>query len=121
MSSVRWLKEVTPEMLPSLYAGALGLVFPSLYEGFGFPPLEAMACGTPVICSSSASLPEVVGDAALLIDPRSPESLLDAMTRLQQDSALRDRLRSSGLRRVAQFSWKTLAEKTLSVYRQCLN
>ena len=121
MPSVRWLKEIEPNVLPSLYAGALGLVFPSLYEGFGFPPLEAMACGTPVICSTSASLPEVVGDAALLIDPRSLDSLLDAMITLQQDSALRDDLRSRGLKRAEQFSWKTLAEKTLSVYRQCLN
>jgi len=121
MPSIRWLKEVEPAMLPSLYAGALGLVFPSLYEGFGFPPLEAMACGTPVICSASASLPEVVGNAALLIDPRSTDSLLQAMLRLQQDSSLRRDLRSLGLQRAAQFSWKTLAEKTFSVYRQCLN
>ena len=107
MPSVRWLKEVEPEILPCLYAGALGLVFPSLYEGFGFPPLEAMACGTPVICSNAASLPEVVGNAALVIDPRSVDSLLDAMIKLQQDSALRDNLRLLGLKRAAQFSWKT--------------
>jgi alpha-1,3-rhamnosyl/mannosyltransferase len=119
--SVHWLHEVDPESLPALYGGALALVFPSLYEGFGFPPLEAMACGTPVICSQSASLPEVVGDAALFIDPTSVDSLLQAMTQLHQDSAMRQDLTAKGLVRATQFSWKTLAQKTFQVYRQCLN
>jgi glycosyltransferase involved in cell wall biosynthesis len=119
--SIRWLRDVPTEDLPALYSGALALVFPSLYEGFGFPPLEAMACGTCVITAGSASLPEVVGDAGLTIDPTNRDSLLEAMTRLLYSPDLQTDLRQRGLQRASLFSWDALAEKTMAVYRQCLN
>ncbi len=117
---IRWLGEVAPSLLPALYSQALAFVFPSLYEGFGIPPLEAMGCGTPVICSNRASLPEVVGEAAILIDPTKNDDLIDAMRQIAADSALRSRLTAAGLKRAAQFSWKATAAKTLAVYEDCL-
>jgi len=112
---VRWLPEVRREDLPLVYGGAMALVFPSLYEGFGLPPLEAMACGTPVICSNRASLPEVVGDAALLIDPLSLEDLQAAMVRVAGDAGLRQALREAGLARSRRFTWRRTAEQTWEV------
>lgn len=102
--------------LPAVYAGATAFVFPSLYEGFGLPPLEAMACGTPVICANASSLPEVVGDAALLIDPLDGASLQHALRHLSADTALQESLRAQGLARSATFSWRRAAQETLSVY-----
>lgn len=107
------------------YAAATIFVFPSLYEGFGMPPLEAMACGTPVIVSNSSSLPEVVGAtadapeqaAALIVPPTDAEALADAMLRLLSDEELRAELRTRGLMRARCFSWFTTAERTLAVYR----
>jgi glycosyltransferase involved in cell wall biosynthesis len=116
----RWLSEIEQAALPAVYAGALALVFPSLYEGFGLPPLEAMACGTPVICSLRASLPEVVGEAALFIDPLSVEEMSNAMARLWQSPEFARQLSEKGLQRAARFSWSATAEKTLQVYHQCL-
>ena len=101
--------------LPSLLSGALAFVFPSLYEGFGFPVLEAMACGTPVICSNVSSLPEVSGDAALQIDPLDLEALADAMYRVATDEALRMTLVERGLEQVQRFSWEQCASQVLQV------
>lgn len=115
---VRWLSEVDQKVLPALYAGAYALVFPSLYEGFGLPVLEAMACGTPVICSNRGSLPEVAGNAALLIDPLSPQEISEAMQRVLQEPGLTERLCQLGLEQSAKFSWKITAQKTLDVYHQ---
>ena len=112
---VRLLEYVPDEDLAGLYSGALALVFPSLFEGFGFPALEAMACGTPVICSNTSSLPEVTGDAALLVDPLDVGGLLAAMRRVQAEPALRSALRAQGLARVRQFSWERAAQETLAV------
>jgi glycosyltransferase involved in cell wall biosynthesis len=106
------------EPLEVLYNGAEVLVYPSLYEGFGLPPLEAMACGTPVIVSDSSSLPEVVGDAGLLVDPRDVDGLGDALEAVLSDAGLRRRLREAGLRRAAQFSWERTARETLAVYEK---
>jgi glycosyltransferase involved in cell wall biosynthesis len=97
--------------LRGLYAGAVALVFPSLYEGFGLPILEAMACGAPVAASDRSSLPEVCGDAALLFDPDDPASIEGAMDRLAADGGLRDELRRKGAERVRMYSWKSSAEK----------
>ncbi len=108
---------VDEETLARLYTGALALVYPSLYEGFGLPVLEAMACGAPVICSDAASLPEVAGDAAMLIDPGRVETLIDAMDRLMGDGAIRSDLREKGLKRAAEFSWEKTALETLDVFR----
>ena len=101
-----------------LYNCAWLFVFPSLYEGFGFPPLEAMACGTPVVCSNAASLPEVVGDAAVLFDPHDSDTLAHAIAEVKNNAPLRQELRQKGLQRAAQFSWRKTAEQTLAIYRR---
>jgi glycosyltransferase involved in cell wall biosynthesis len=112
---VRTLGHVTREELAGLYRRAAALVFPSLYEGFGQPPLEAMACGCPVACSNAASLPEVVGDAARLFDPRSAEAIVDAVEDvLASPEAWRER----GLRRAAAFSWDETARRHEAVYAE---
>ncbi len=101
--------------LPALLSGALAFVFPSLYEGFGMPVLEAMACATPVLTSTTTALPEVAGDAALLVDPTDTAALSAALLRLVADADLREQLRQRGLQRVRQFSWDTCAAQTLRV------
>jgi len=108
---------VNEETLACLYSNALALVFPSIYEGFGLPVIEAMACGCPVICSDAASLPEVAGDAAIYIDPTQREDLAAAMDRVVGDAALRENLTRKGLSRSAQFSWKRTAKQTLQVFK----
>jgi glycosyltransferase involved in cell wall biosynthesis len=95
-------------------------VFPSRYEGFGLPVLEAMACGCPVLSSNASSLPEVAGDAAILLDPMDVESFTREMVRVISDSDLRQDLRERGLARAAQFSWDWTARETIAVYRALL-
>jgi glycosyltransferase involved in cell wall biosynthesis len=102
---VHFMGVVPEEKLPSLYRGAEALVFASLYEGFGLPLLEAMACGTPVVAANTTALPEVAGDAALLVDPTSVEQIAGAMEQIVSDTSLRRRLREKGLAQAAQFSW----------------
>jgi glycosyltransferase involved in cell wall biosynthesis len=109
---------VPDDVLPALYSGADLFVFPSLYEGFGLPPLEAMACGTPVVCSNTASLPEVVGDAAVTVDPCDVEALAEAMYCVLTDVALSAELRAKGLERAEQFTWERTARETVAVYRE---
>ncbi|MBM3129723.1 MAG: glycosyltransferase family 4 protein [Chloroflexi bacterium] len=116
-SAVRFIHDIDDAELPALYAGAAVFVMPSLYEGFGLPPLEAMACGAPVICSHASSLPEVVGDAALMVNPCDAEEMTRAIARVLDDAALRDELRAKSLARAAQFSWERAARETLEVYR----
>lgn len=106
--------------LPGLYAGADFFVYPSLYEGFGLPVLEAMASGTPVITSNVSSLPEVAGTAALLIDPRSHEEISSAMLRLASDVELRNSMREQVRIQAARFSWERTADETWSVYKKVL-
>ena len=101
--------------LPALIAGARALVMPSLYEGFGFPVLEAMACGTPVVAANVSSLPEVAGDAAILVDPINTDQLAKAVLRVLCDENLRNELRTRGLERTHQFTWQQAAQQTLSV------
>ncbi len=115
--AVRFLPGVAEADLPALYSGAEVFVFPSRYEGFGLPVLEAMACGAPALASNTSSLPEVVGDAGLLVDP-TPEALAAGLERLLGDDTLRAELRTAGLCRAAQFSWRKTAEATLAVYEQ---
>lgn len=107
--------------LPILYSGALMFVYPSFYEGFGLPPLEAMRCGTPVITSNSSSLPEVVGDAALLVDPRDETAIADRILQLYQSPQLRTTLAQKSLQRAQDFSWKRCVDQTINVYHQALN
>ena len=107
--------------LPTLINGADVFVFPSLHEGFGMPPLEAMACGTPVIVSNTSSLPEVVGDAAVTIDPYSTDAIADAIYRVSSDKDLRAQMRAKGLERARLFSWEKTARQTLQVLEDTLD
>jgi glycosyltransferase involved in cell wall biosynthesis len=111
---------VPARTLAILYRLAAVFVFPSLYEGFGLPPLEAMASGTPVITSNVSSLPEVVGDAAVLIDPLRPDAIADALRRVLSDSALRDDLRQRGLARARDFSWERSVRRVREIYGEVL-
>jgi glycosyltransferase involved in cell wall biosynthesis len=120
LDDVVWLGPVPEPDLPALYTGATVFVFPSLYEGFGLPVLEAMACGTPVACSNTSSLPEVTGDAALTFEPTDAASIADALAHLLGDADLRAELRGQGLRRAAGFSWERTARQTLAQYRQAV-
>lgn len=104
--------------LPALYTGALCFVYPSYFEGFGLPPLEAMSCGTPVIAGDRTSLPEVVGDAGVLVNPFDTDAIGESLARLIDDGELRARLRRSGLERAALFNWNDTARRTLQVYEQ---
>jgi len=106
---------VEEDQLPALHSGALALVYPSLYEGFGLPPLEAMACGTPVVTSFGTSLTEVVGDAAVLVDPLDEMSIADGIRQVVEDAALRDRLRTLGLARAKNITWERSAQETRKV------
>jgi glycosyltransferase involved in cell wall biosynthesis len=114
---VSFLGFVEEEDLPDLYRGALLFVYPSLCEGFGLPILEAMGCGTPVVTSNTSSMPEVAGDAAVLVEPTNPEALASAMARVLGDGELREELRRKGIARARGFSWNAVARKTLEVYR----
>lgn len=117
---VRFVGFVPEEDKPLWYNSACLFTYPSLYEGFGLPVLEAFACGTPVITSNRSSLPEVVGDAGLLVDPLDVSALTQAMSRALSDVELRDRLVKSGLARSELFSWRRAAEQTLDTYRHAL-
>jgi glycosyltransferase involved in cell wall biosynthesis len=115
---VRVLGYVPEEDLPALYAGASAFVLPSLYEGFGLPVLEAMACGAPVVCSNTTSLPEVAGDAALLVDPHDVDGMADAIARAVSDRALAADLTRRGLARAQEFTWERTAAEYVSLYRE---
>ena len=115
---IKFLEYVPYAELPVLLNRAIALVFPSLWEGFGFPVLEAMACGTPVITSNLSSLPEVAGDAALLVDPYSEAEITAAMQTIATDAGMRSELRSAGLARASQFSWAKTGKVTAELLRQ---
>jgi glycosyltransferase involved in cell wall biosynthesis len=104
--------------LPALYSGSLCFVYPSYFEGFGLPPLEAMKCGAPVIVGNSTSLPEVVGDAAVTVDPYDVEAIGAAIERIMKDSSFRNELRFKGLERAKMFDWRETAKRTLAVYEE---
>jgi glycosyltransferase involved in cell wall biosynthesis len=107
--------------LPKMYNAADLLVFPSIYEGFGLPPLEAMACGIPVITSNTSSLPEVVGDAAVMINPLDVDALADAMYQVLTDQELKEKMIRKGIERAELFTWEKTAQETLKVYREVYN
>ena len=112
---VRMLGYVDDAALPALYGACETFVFPSVYEGFGLPPLEAMACGAAVVCSNATALPEVVGDAAVLVDPRDADGMAEAIVRVTDDVALRADLAARGRARAAEFSWDDSAEQVWRV------
>ena len=114
---VRIVEDVPDADLAEFYNRAAVFAYPSLYEGFGLPILEAMACGAPVVCATGSSLPEVAGDAALFADPRDAEGFTAQVARVLRDPALRTRMVEAGLQRAREFSWRRTAERTLAVYR----
>ena len=120
VSGVRWMGLIPDEDLPAFYCGAAGFIYPSLFEGFGLPVLEAMASGTPLVASDRAALPELAGDAGLSVDPENVEALAEAMTRLLTDRALVAALRGRGLERSRHYSWREAADRTLAVYREAV-
>jgi glycosyltransferase involved in cell wall biosynthesis len=115
------LTHIAEEDLSLLYSGAFFFVYPSLYEGFGLPVLEAMTCGTPVLSSNAGSLVEVAGDAALYFTPGNEDELTMLMERVLEDSILRDDMRSRGLNRANLYSWRRCAQETLTVYENILS
>jgi glycosyltransferase involved in cell wall biosynthesis len=111
--------EYVPERdMPKFYNAADLFVFPSFYEGFGLPPLEAMACGTPVITSNTSSLPEVIGDAGIMVDPSDIDGLVDVMRKVLSNDGLREDMVKKGLKRAKMFSWEKAAKETLEVYEE---
>lgn len=112
---------VADEDLSPLYSGSLGFVFMSFYEGFGLPPLEAMQCGVPVITSNTSSLPEVVGDAGIMLDPKDEDGLCQAMLNLYNDPALRAEMSRKSLKQAAKFSWDKTVQQTIQGYKMALN
>jgi len=115
---VRFLGYLPDDTLAILYRLAAVFVFPSLYEGFGLPPLEAMACGTPVVTSNVSSLPEVVGGAAVLVDPYNVESIVDGIARVLSNPALSEELRAKGIARAREFSWERSVARTRDIYQE---
>lgn len=121
MNHVKWLENVRVEDLPAVYNSAAMLTLPSFYEGFGIPPLEAMACGVPTVVSGRGSLPEVVGETGLLVDPDHPDTIADGLYKALTDDDFRQRSRASGLERARLFTWQHTATITLRVYQQVLS
>ncbi|NLN92078.1 MAG: glycosyltransferase family 4 protein [Candidatus Hydrogenedens sp.] len=117
---LHFLDHVPGTLLPTLYSEARAFVYPSLMEGFGLPPLEAMACGTPVITSKTSSMPEVTGDAAMLVSPTDEEELAGALEWLAGNENLREELSKKGLERAAGFTWEKTAALTLEGYKKAL-
>jgi glycosyltransferase involved in cell wall biosynthesis len=117
---IRFTGYVDDADLPALYSAAEAFVYPSFYEGFGLPPLEAMACGAPVITSDVSSLPEVVGDAGLTHAPNDARALTEAMAKLLGDETAREHFRREGMKQAAKFSWERAARETQSIYYEVL-
>jgi glycosyltransferase involved in cell wall biosynthesis len=117
---VRFLGPVSNDDQPALYAAATVFVFPSVYEGFGLPVIEAMACGTAVACSSSSSLLEVAREAGMLFNPSQREEIIEVLSRLLSDEVLRDRLQLQGLEKAERYKWEGTAAKTIAIYRSLL-
>jgi glycosyltransferase involved in cell wall biosynthesis len=112
---------VADEDMAALYSGAIAFIFPSLYEGFGLPPLEAMQCGTPVITANTSSLPEVVGDAGIMVDPHDADGLCQAMLKLMTKTDLRQAMSKKSLEQAGRFSWSNCANQTLAAYKMAID
>jgi len=111
---------VEDEEAPYLYSGADIYTFPSIYEGFGLPPLEAMSCGTPVVASNTSSIPEVVENAGILLSPKDVESWVKAILRILRDDTLRKKMSADSLKQAKKFSWRKTARQTIEVYEEVL-
>jgi alpha-1,3-rhamnosyl/mannosyltransferase len=118
---VRRLGYIADDALPAFVSGAAALVYPSLYEGFGLPPLEAMACGVPVIASRAASIPEVTGDAAILCEPRDVDAFTHAMRQVLEAPDMAAAMAAKGLQQAAGFTWQRCAQQTIAAYGDALN
>lgn len=118
---VKFLDYVAEPDLPALYSAADLFAYPSLYEGFGLPPLEAMACGTPVVCSNTTSLPEVIGDAALTVDPHNTGAIAEAMHRVLSEYDLREQMIARGLQQASQFTWHAAASRLPEIFQRAVN
>ncbi len=117
---VKLIGRVSDDDLPTWYSACAVMAYPSLYEGFGLPPLEAMACGAPVVTSNVTSLPEVVGDAGILVEPTDAPAIAEALRRVLRDAGLRNEMRHKSLQRAAQFTWRRTAELTVESYQKIL-
>ena len=117
---LRYLRFVSQQDLPALYAGAALFAYPSLYEGFGLPVLEAMASGVPIVTSTVSSLPEVAGHVALSVEPQDTDAVAAALTRGLQDTMWRTQASQQGIERASGFTWQRCAQKTVEVYTQAL-
>lgn len=120
-SNIRFTGFVPEDLLPVFYNACEVFAYPSLYEGFGLPPLEAMSCGTPVITSNISSIPEVVGDGGILIDPFNMKNLMYSLEALLNDKTIRDEITSKALKRASNFSWEKTSEKTVQIYNKILS
>jgi glycosyltransferase involved in cell wall biosynthesis len=118
VQAIEHYEQVSDAHLAKLYHHSVAFIYPSLYEGFGIPPLEAMACGTPVVASNRSSIPEVVGDAGLLFDPENMDELTDILITLTDDPSQRERLIARGQERAKAFSWDKTVSQTLEIYRE---
>lgn len=117
---VKFFEKVDKQKMEALYSGALALLFPSYHEGFGLPPLEAMACGTPVVASNRSAIPEVTGDAAELVDPDDISAMVRALEKIRDDGEERKRLVEAGAKRAEKFSWEKTARMTLEIYERAM-
>ena len=108
------------EDLPTLFAGTRAFVFPSHYEGFGLPPLEAMACGVPVVSSNASCMPEILGEAAVYLDPRNSADIADKINSTLISADLRKKMIKKGFERAKKYSWGKMAQETLQIYREVL-
>jgi len=119
--SIRFVGFAEHEDLPALYSLASVFVYPSLYEGFGYPPLEAMACGVPVITSNTSSLPEVVGDAGLMVNPRDDGELAEKIQYVLEDASARAALSRRGIEQARRFRWESTADQTLAILESAVS
>lgn len=120
IKNVNFLGYISDSKLPDFYRNLDVFIYPSLYEGFGLPPLEAMACGCPVICSNKYSLPEIIGDAGILVNPNDVRKILSSIKKVKNNKKIRENMKKKGIRQAKKFSWEKNAKETLEIYKKIL-